>query len=216
MSNRLFIIDDQQPLTRLGFAALIRREFADAEVCLVPDKQSLAEALSAGGGDAVVVIDYSLSGFRSLDELLVLQLRYAASHWVIVGEELAEGLIVRMSNELAFSLAMKTDDEQDIVNALRAAAEHRQHLSESVCSVLRQRRHDAGVRESLTVAEKDVLRLIAAGKSVREIAAVRGSSEHTIVAHKKNIFRKLGVNNVHEATRYALRSGLVEMMEYYI
>ena len=183
---------------------------------MVPDKQSLAEALSAGGGDAVVVIDYSLSGFRSLDELLVLQLRYAASHWVIVGEELAEGLIVRMSNEVAFSLAMKTDDEQDIGNALRAAAEHHQHLSESVCNVLRQRRHDAGVRESLTVAEKDVLRLIAAGKSVREIAAVRGSSEHTIVANKKNIFRKLGVNNVHEATRYALRSGLVEMMEYYI
>ena len=36
------------------------------------------------------------------------------------------------------------------------------------------------------------------------------------MTHKKNIFRKLGVNNVYEATRYALRAGLVEMMEYYI
>lgn len=36
------------------------------------------------------------------------------------------------------------------------------------------------------------------------------------MTHKKNIFRKLEVNNVYEATRYALRAGLVEMMEYYI
>ena len=117
MTTPLFIVADPQPLTRLGFKALIRREFAEGEVRIAADKQ---------------------------------------------------------------------------------------------------RHRDADVRESLTVTEKEVLRLIASGKTVKEIAAIRSSSEHTIVAHKKNIFRKLGVNNVYEATRYALRSGLVEMMEYYI
>lgn len=216
MSDWSFIIADPQPLTRLGFEVLIRREFASAEVRIAADKQRLTEALRGCCGNAVVVIDYSLLDFRSLDELIVLQLRYAASRWVIVGEELAEGLIVRMSYESAFSMVLKTDDEQEVATALRAAAEHRQHLSASVNSVLQQRHRDADVRESLTSTEKEVLRLIASGKTVKQIAAVRGSSEHTIVAHKKNIFRKLGVNNVHEATRYALRSGLVEAMEYYI
>ena len=42
------------------------------------------------------------------------------------------------------------------------------------------------------------------------------TSVHTIVTHKKNIFRKLEINNVYEATRYALRAGLVEMADYYI
>ena len=216
MSDWSFIIADPQPLTRLGFEVLIQREYASAEVCIAADKQRLTEALRDCSGNAVVVIDYSLLDFRSLDELIVLQLRYAASRWVIVGEELAEGLIVRMSYESAFSMVLKTDDEQEVATALRAAAEHRQHLSASVNSVLQQRHRDADVRESLTSTEKEVLRLIASGKTVKQIAAVRGSSEHTIVAHKKNIFRKLGVNNVHEATRYALRSGLVEAMEYYI
>lgn len=58
--------------------------------------------------------------------------------------------------------------------------------------------------------------MIARGKSVKEIAAERFSSTHTIITHKKNIFRKLGVNNVYEATKYAIRAGIVEMMEYYI
>ena len=52
--------------------------------------------------------------------------------------------------------------------------------------------------------------------SVKEIAAERNSSIHTITTHKKNIFRKLQINSVYEATKYALRAGLLEMVEYYI
>ena len=69
---------------------------------------------------------------------------------------------------------------------------------------------------NLTPTETDILRLIAKGMTVKEIAAERISSIHTIVTHKKNIFRKLGINNVYEATKYALRAGLVEIVEYYI
>ena len=47
-------------------------------------------------------------------------------------------------------------------------------------------------------------------------AEKRFSSFHTVNTHRKNIFRKLGVNNVHEATKYALRAGLVDSAEYYI
>lgn len=68
----------------------------------------------------------------------------------------------------------------------------------------------------MTPSEIEILKLIARGKSVKEIAAERFSSVHTITTHKKNIFRKLGVNTIYEATKYALRAGIVEMMEYYI
>lgn len=216
MSDWNFIIADPQPLTRLGFVAMIRGEFAGCDVLIVSNKKQLSEALGACRGRAVVVIDYSLFDLRSVDEMIVLQLRYAASHWVIVGEELADGLIKRMHLEPSFSMVLKSESEEEIANALRAAANGRQYLSKSIGGALSQHRHDAEVNESLTSTEKEVLRLIATGKTVKEIAAARCSSEHTIVAHKKNIFRKLGVNNVYEATRYALRSGLVEMMEYYI
>jgi DNA-binding NarL/FixJ family response regulator len=71
-------------------------------------------------------------------------------------------------------------------------------------------------RDQLTSTEMEVLRRIALGKSVKEIAAERNSSIHTIATHKKNIFRKINVNTIYEATKYALRAGLVEMVEYYI
>lgn len=52
--------------------------------------------------------------------------------------------------------------------------------------------------------------------SVKEIAAMRFNSEFTISTHKKNIFSKLGVNNAHDATKYALRTGIIDLVDYYI
>lgn len=68
----------------------------------------------------------------------------------------------------------------------------------------------------LTPTETEILRDIALGLTTREIAEKRYSSFHTVNTHRKNIFRKIGVNNVHEATRYALRAGMVDSAEYYI
>ena len=68
----------------------------------------------------------------------------------------------------------------------------------------------------LTPTELEILKDIALGMTTREIAEKRFSSFHTVNTHRKNIFRKIGVNTVHEATRYALRAGLVDAAEYYI
>lgn len=68
----------------------------------------------------------------------------------------------------------------------------------------------------LTKTEKEILRDIALGMTTKEIAERRFSSFHTVNTHRKNIFRKLGVNNVHEATKYAFKAGLVDAAEYYI
>ena len=69
---------------------------------------------------------------------------------------------------------------------------------------------------NLTKTEQEILKDIALGMTTKEIAAKRFSSFHTVNTHRKNIFRKLGVNNVHEATKYALRAGLVDAAKYYI
>ena len=68
----------------------------------------------------------------------------------------------------------------------------------------------------LTVTEREILKLMALGKTTKEIAAERFLSVYTVMTHRKNIFRKLEVNNVHEATKDALRAGIVDVVEYYI
>ena len=68
----------------------------------------------------------------------------------------------------------------------------------------------------LTTTEMEIVKAIAQGKSTKEIANERFSSVHTITTHRKNIFRKLGINTAHEAVKYALRAGLIDPSEFYI
>ena len=68
----------------------------------------------------------------------------------------------------------------------------------------------------LTATETDILKDIALGMTTKEIAGKLFSSFHTVNNHRKNMCRKLGVNNVHEATKYALRARLIDSAEYYI
>jgi DNA-binding CsgD family transcriptional regulator len=68
----------------------------------------------------------------------------------------------------------------------------------------------------LTETETEIVKAIAQGKTTKEIAEERFSSIHTITTHRKNIFRKLGVNTAHEVIKYALRAGLVDSSEFYI
>ena len=68
----------------------------------------------------------------------------------------------------------------------------------------------------LTETETEIVRAIAQGKTTKEIANERFSSVHTITTHRKNIFRKLGINTAHEVIKYALRAGLVDSSDFYI
>ena len=62
----------------------------------------------------------------------------------------------------------------------------------------------------------EIVKAIAQGKTTKEIAAERVSSIHTITTHRKNIFRKLGINTAHEVVKYAFRAGLIDSSDFYI
>ena len=72
------------------------------------------------------------------------------------------------------------------------------------------------IEEHLTKVEREILKEIALGKMTKEIAFERNISVHTVVTHRKNIFKKIEVNNVHDAMRFAIRAGIVSVSEYII
>ena len=215
MMTRNFIVADNQDITRAGIHAYIRALFADATVTDVPDKKALTAALTDCQA-AVVVIDYALFDINSIDGLLVLRDRFPKALWMLFSNELSEGLIRRLSAFNNVSIALKDDAGEEIRAALACATHGERYLCHEVTSLIVAERQKQAAATPLTPAETEILKLIAKGASVKEMAAARNSSVHTITTHKKNIFRKLGVNNVYEATKYALRAGLVELMEYYI
>ena len=209
-----FLLADNQFITQVGLRWLIRQTYADALIREVADKRTLLAVLSEEK-TSVVILDYTLCDFREVEELLVINKRYPAVHWILFSAELGEPLIRRLSIEPAFSLLLKESTAEEIRAALAAALVGEPYHCHAIESLLNS--HPQPKEEvALTPTEREVLRLIASGKSVKEIAALRNSSVHTIITHKKNLFRKLEVNNVYEATKYALKAGLIELVEYYI
>lgn len=216
MSNvTTFIIADNQDITRAGLRFYVNRNFPYLSAKDVKHKQELVSALNGCGGSAVVIIDYATFDFHCIEEMLVVQKRFHQSRWIMFSLELSETTIRRLSVEPSISLLLKESEQEEITSALKCAVAGDRFICHQITNLLLTA--PATPKQSvLTATETDILKLIALGKTVKEIAAMRNSSTHTIITHKKNIFRKIEVNNVHEATKYALRAGLVEMMEYYI
>ena len=213
-TEHTFLIADNQFITQVGLRWLIRQTYTDALIHEVADKRALLAVLSEGK-TSVVILDYTLCDFREVEELLVINKRYPTVHWILFSAELGEPLIRRLSIEPAFSLLLKESSAEEIRAALAAALSGKYFHCHAIESRLSSRPQPKEV-VALTPTEREVLRLIASGKTVKEIAALRNSSVHTIITHKKNLFRKLEVNNVYEATKYALKAGLIELVEYYI
>ena len=215
----LYILADNQELTRLGVEVLCRR-LDGAEVLAVQSKQQLIALLEreCAAAPPVVVLDFTLFDLNDVEELLMMRQRFRDVHWVLLSDELTDDFISRVSADgSAFSLVGKQCATYEIDQALRLAARHQRFvcnaMMEQLLSVPSRRETKIVV---LTKTETEILREIAQGKTTKEIAQARYSSFHTVNTHRKNIFRKLNINTAYEATRYALRAGLIDSAEYYI
>lgn len=215
MSRILFIIADNQDITRTGLYGYISNTFGECPVTEVTNKKELMSALMKCS-DAVVVLDYVLFDLNGLEDLLIISKRFPDSYWLLFSNELSEDFIRRLSIEQNIGMILKENSGEEIRSALVCASRKEHFLCHQITNLLIVGTGKPAPRTVLTATEIDILKLIAHGKSVKEIAVERNSSIHTIITHKKNIFRKLEVNNVYEATKYALRAGLVEIVEYYI
>lgn len=204
------IIADNQFLTRMGLMAYMRELFGDrVSLCSVSTKKALIATLTDYPG-SIVMLDFSLFDITSIDSLLILGLRFDKAHWVLVSQHFSKEFIIRMSVQENTSLLSKSSSAQDFHLGISLALEHRSFYNKDIADWLQERDNEPTLRSPLTKTEKEILRLLAEGMNTKSIATSRHSSVYTVATHKKNIFRKLDVNNVYEAVRYAVRAGIVK------
>jgi len=214
------ILADNQALTKAGWIYLLNNTGSKLTIIEVEKKKDLiSEALSCH--DAVVILDYNNFDFESVQELLNLKERFPKSSWILCSDSLREELIRMVIYESdTISILMKDSPAEDLQSALKQCIRGERYISSYVSNLLfetsKSRKAEQVTDNRLTQTEKEILREMALGKSTREIANQRHASIHTIMTHRKNIFRKIEVNNVYEATKYAMRAGLIDMAEYYI
>ena len=211
-----YILADNQDLTRFALETLIRQK-GNTDIYKVSDKAGLIQLLKEHE-DAVVLLDYTLFDFADENQLLIVAERFALSRWILISDELSPQFLRRVvyaSHQ--FSIVYKDSSLKDFCDALYSVSRHNRHISQRVLEVIINQQQEEDKRSSyLTETETEIVRSIAQGKTTKEIASERFSSIHTITTHRKNIFRKLGVNTAHEVIKYAQRAGLVDSSEFYI
>ena len=208
---------DCQDITRAGMQYVFS-SIAGADCHLAEDKYEMIEQLRQNP-DAIVVLDYTLFDINDVEELQILHDRFPEVRWLLFSVDLSLDFVKRvMAMGQGFSVLLKESPMHEIREAIDYAIHNRRYICQRTTEQLfapeQQSTDEDEVK--LTRTEIEILKDIALGMTTKEIAEKRYSSFHTINTHRKNIFRKIGVNNVHEATKYALRAGLVDSAEYYI
>jgi DNA-binding NarL/FixJ family response regulator len=215
------ILADNQDITAAGIISFIRNYYEPACFSEALNKQALIKKLLQNPR-ALVVLDYALFDLSGPEELIIIHNRFPKSHFLLFSEELTDEFLKKIytnteTNAKAFSIILKDCTKEEINLALCTIADSKPFICQRIVNQLQAKKQTEPVIEKkLTNTERGILKLIAAGKSTKEIAEERFLSIHTVITHRKNIFRKLEVNNLHEAIKYALRAGIIDASDYYI
>ena len=213
---RNFIIADNQELTRYALESLLQKEEEENVVFRAYDRAGLVAQLKEHE-NAVVLLDYTLFDFADEDQLLIIAERFSLSDWILISDELTPQFIRRVVySSHQFSVVFKDGPLSEVREALNAVNRHTRYLSQRALETIITQQQEDETPSILTQTETEIVKAIALGKTTKEIAAERFSSIHTVTTHRKNIFRKLGINTAHEAVKYALRAGLIDPSEFYI
>ena len=214
---RNYILADNQELTRFALESLLQKEEENV-IYRAFDKARLVELLKEHES-AVVLLDYTLFDFTDEDQLLIIGERFSLSQWILISDELTPQFLRRVVySSHQFSVVFKDGPLSEVREAVNAVNRHTRYLSQRALEVIitHQQQEEDKTESVLTETETEIVKAIAQGKTTKEIAAERFSSVHTVTTHRKNIFRKLGINTAHEVVKYALRAGLIDPSEFYI
>lgn len=208
------VLADPQDITRAGMMFLCEKLAVDYHQAV--DKTELIEQLKTHQ-DAVVILDYTLFDINDIEELEILHDRFPLVCWILFSFDLSTDFVRRaIVVSPQFSILLKDSTLAEIRECFQYAMRRQRYICQRMAEILLAPPVQTSDELCLTKTETEILKDIALGMTTKEIADKRFSSFHTVNTHRKNIFRKLGVNNVHEATKYALRAGLVDSAEYYI
>lgn len=201
---RILIADDH-PLMRDGLRAAIAQE-EDMEV--VGEASDGAQAIERHRAlqPDVTLIDLQMPNVDGLEAIQAIRAEFPSALMVVLTTFPGDARVTRAMKLGAISYLLKSACREEILRAVRAAAAgHHMVAAEAAQSIA----NHLG-SESLTLRELSVLRLVAEGKSNRDIAHALNISEDTVKARMKSLMAKLDAEDRTHAVTIAIRRGFME------
>ncbi|HTU67478.1 MAG TPA: response regulator transcription factor [Steroidobacteraceae bacterium] len=202
-SIRILAVDDH-PLLRGGIAALIATQ-QDMSLVAEASTGEQAIALFRQSQPDVTLLDIQMPGMSGIEALTAIRGEFPDARVVILTTYGGDVLARRALEAGAYAYVLKGSVRKDLLETIRSVHHGHKKIPAEVATALAAHRGD----ETLSGREIEVLVLVAAGNSNREIGARLCVTEETAKAHMKRIIAKLGANDRTHAVTLALARGIL-------
>jgi DNA-binding NarL/FixJ family response regulator len=213
----VLLVDDHK-IMRDGLKAILSRS---TEFRVVGEAENGPDAVQFAKREhpPLVVMDIGLPGLNGVETTQEILRVYSDCKIVILSMHDDENSVVGAIRAGARGFILKRASDMDLIEALRMVAAGGIYLSPQVSDRLLTRiqkgdlesKQGNSALDALSPREVQVLRLVAEGKTSKEIATLLDLSEQTVRSYRKTMMRKLGVNNVAGLTQLALSTGLTQI-----
>jgi DNA-binding NarL/FixJ family response regulator len=211
MKRPRVLLADDHPLVLTALRSLLESECE--VVGAVSDGRALVEAASRLEPE-VIVLDISLPLLNGIDAARQIKKEHPETKILFLTMHanpayLKEALIAGATGYL-----LKTSAREELLGALRDVIRNRIHVSPGFAEEIVEQfelhpRSFAGSQSVLTGRQREILQLVAEGRTAKEIASILNVSVQTVAFHKHQIMEKLGLRTTAELTKYAIQEGLV-------
>jgi two-component system, NarL family, response regulator NreC len=209
MPIRILLADDHE-IVRQGFRALLERAGFEVvgEAANGQEAVRLAQSLSPD----VAVLDLAMPLLNGLDAARVILRDCPSTRVILLTMHTEEHQIVAALRAGVRGYLVKTQAAEDLVQAIRDVAQGEIYLSPRVSKVFVEGylSRDEPAADPLSPRERQVLQLVAEGKTSKEVATLLGLTAKTAESYRSRIMEKLDIHETAGLVRYAIRSGLIQ------
>ncbi len=215
MNKVRVLLADDHTLMRAGLRVLLERQPDLAVVGEAEDGRQTLQLVETLQPD-VVVMDIAMPNLNGIEATRQIVDKSPRTSVVILSMHSDESYILRSLKAGARAYLLKDSAEADLIRAIHAVREGKSFFSPAVGKTLvedyvRQlkERGDEDSYDLLSTREREILQLLAEGKSNKDVANLLNLSVYTVETHRAHILQKLGLHTVPDLILYAVRKGII-------
>jgi DNA-binding NarL/FixJ family response regulator len=209
------VLADDHTVMRNGLRLLLERQPNLKVVGEAADGRQ-AVALSESANPDVVIMDIGMPNLNGIEAARQIVTHNPRTAIAILSMHSDESYVIRALKAGARAYLLKDSAEADLLAAIRALSEGKSFFSPAISRILvedymrqLERQGAEDTYELLTNREREILQLLAEGKTNKEVAAMLNLSLYTVETHRTHILQKLNLHSVPELILYAVRKGII-------
>ena len=209
MNTRVLVADDH-PVVRQGLKSLLTREGFSVVGEAADGREALRQVEAAH--PEVALLDLAMPGLNGLDAAREIMQTSAGTKVIILTQHAEEPYVLEALRAGVHGYVLKSQSVSDVVQAIRDVTRGKLYVSPAIADVVvsAYRGQMKLPADHLTTREREVLQLVAEGKSTKKIAEMLGIARKTAESHRSHLMVKLGIHEVAGLVRYAVRRGLIQ------